>query len=492
VNRRFEQTFGVQRTDVVGKTDYQVLGRVQARTFRAGDRTVLLGGRPKQTEETTGGPPNERTWLVTRFPIRDEDGEPRAIGGIATDITDRARVEAEIRRYRDHLEDLVSERTRDLQQVRDELLKANRELEKARAAAEAAAEAKGRFLATMSHEIRTPMNAMVALVSLVLESDLSAEQRAHLETALHGAQGLLRIINDILEYSKLEAEHLTLELRPFRLQSLLVELGDMYRALSMAKGITFRLDAAEDLPVAVLGDVDRIRQILSNLLSNALKFTHKGEIRLSVSMSSEEPVGRVRFDVTDTGIGVPPDKQQVIFGEFHQADQSVTRKYGGTGLGLSISRRIAEQLGGQLTLQSEPGKGSTFTLLLPLPESNEDMLPPEPARRTSHQARRRAQASPSRQPDLTSPGCWSWRTTHSTRRSHRPSSFGSIVRWTYAAMARRHWRASASRMLTPPHRRCHHTTSCSWTGRCPCWTASAPHDSFGNGCQLAVSCPLWA
>ncbi len=273
-----------------------------------------------------------RRWCVLRGAVasRDEQGRPARLLVLQRDISEVKRAEAA----------LVA----------------------AKETAESANKARGAFLANMSHEIRTPMNGIIGMIDLALDTKLDAEQRHYLKTVKSSADSLLAIVNDILDFSKIEAGRLEFEKLPFSLHDLVLESVRVLAVIAHQKGVELVVDLQSEVPVRVVGDPVRLRQVITNLVGNAIKFTERGEVVIEVSVI-EAPAGTtgLRFSIRDTGIGVPHDKQQAIFEAFSQADASMTRRYGGSGLGLAISTRLVQLMGGRISLESKPGQGAVFS-----------------------------------------------------------------------------------------------------------------------------------
>ncbi len=287
------------------------------------------------------------TEVVTTI-LLDAAGQPRQILGITRDISERKQNEAELEQHRHHLEKMVEERTAALMIAKE--------------AAEAANRAKSTFLANMSHELRTPMNAIMGMTELALRRATDPKQEAQLSKVALASQHLLAVINDILDISKIEAGRLQLEIIPFKLGSVLENLGSMINQKAHDKGLALRTEIAPELAgLALQGDPLRIGQILLNLTGNALKFTEQGGITIRITLAEQSANDvLVHFEVQDTGIGIARDDQQRLFAAFEQADGSLTRRYGGTGLGLAISKRMAAMMGGSIGVDSQPGVGSRF------------------------------------------------------------------------------------------------------------------------------------
>jgi PAS domain S-box-containing protein len=329
-NRANEELYGFARDEVIGKTVHDFFPKEQADRFDAQDRETLMSGQllciPEQMIRTRRK--GTRIVHTKKLPIL-EDGRPRYLLGISEDITERKEAE--------------------------------QALVNAREAAEKASFAKSEFLANMSHEIRTPINGIMGMTELALNTELTPEQTEYLDAIRISADSLLKLINDILDFSKIEAGKLELIDVEFGLRDTIGDAITMLAVQAHDKNLELLYHIPPEVPDAVTGDPGRLRQILVNLVGNAIKFTEKGEIVIRVDSASETQSDVfLHFTVADTGIGIPPDKQEKIFSAFEQADTSTSRKYGGTGLGLAISSRFSQLMGGKLWVESEVGKGSTF------------------------------------------------------------------------------------------------------------------------------------
>ena len=317
--------------ELLGKSDFDYYPRELAETFFNDERKVILSGQAEINREEVGldSQGYVSQVLTTQVPLRDKNGRITGLAGIGRDIT--------------------------------QLKKAQEEMRKAREAAEAANHAKSEFLANMSHEIRTPLNGVIGMTDLALETQLTPEQRDYLETVKVSADSLLTVINDILDFSKIEAGKIDLEAIDFNLRDSLETALKTMALRADEKGLELLCEIAPDVPEVVKGDSSRLRQVIINLLGNAIKFTHRGEVSVRVCVESRElPDYLLRFTVADTGIGIPAEKCDSIFAPFTQADSSTTRKYGGTGLGLAISSRLVAMMGGAIWVESEVGRGSEF------------------------------------------------------------------------------------------------------------------------------------
>jgi PAS domain S-box-containing protein len=291
--------------------------------------------------------------------LRQANGRPAVLAGMALDVTDQKLTEQQLREARDELEARVGERTH-------ELYRANAELEEARKTADAANESKSLFLANMSHEIRTPMSAILGYADMLLEPGQSdAERIERVQTIRQNANHLLAVLNDILDLSKIEAGKLDVESIPTSTRQIVREVISLMRVRAIEKGIMLDLAFAGPVPQTIRTDPTRLRQVLLNLIGNAIKFTDAGGVHVIVTLGNDAAqTGKPMLELTviDSGIGMNPDEVQKLFRPFQQADGSTTRKFGGTGLGLTICRRLARMLGGDVTVQSRPGAGSRFVL----------------------------------------------------------------------------------------------------------------------------------
>ena len=369
-----EQVLGCRPEDIAGVMHFYDLHPADGReTFRALAFEAFARKEPfKELVNPLQTRDGATVWVSTNgIPLLHPDGSLRGYRGSNKDITERKRAE-------DSLKTALQE---------SEKLNATLEEQTARAThlaamAEVATKAKSEFLANMSHEIRTPMNGVIGMTGLLLETDLTDEQRRYAEIVRASGESLLGVINDILDFSKIEAGKLEIETLDFNLAGLLDDLAATLALQAQAKGIELLCAADPDVPVLLRGDPGRLRQVLTNLAGNAIKFTSEGEVAIRVSVATLDGGAVVlRFTVRDTGIGIPADKIGLLFEKFTQADTSTTRRYGGTGLGLAISKQLACLMGGQVGVTSREGKGSEFwfTARLELQEAANPVEKPAPA-----------------------------------------------------------------------------------------------------------------
>ena len=349
-NKMFSEAAGMAVDEIVGKNDYDLpWNKEESDWFRQCDRDVMEKDVARlNIQETLGRADGRKSWINTcKIPLHDSDGKVIGVLGTIEDITQRKLAEAELIQHREHLEDLVKLRTAELTAAKEQ--------------AEVANQAKSVFLAHMSHEIRTPLNGVVGMTSLLMGTELDARQRDYAGSIRNSSEVLLTVINDILDYSRIEAGKLEFAALDFTLRSTLQNVIDLLGLEARQKGLalTGRIDPA--IPKVLRGDPDRLQQVLLNLVNNAIKFTAEGSVTMRVELRREE-AERVElyFEVTDTGIGIPVELRDRLFQSFSQLDSSTTRKYGGTGLGLAICKRLVEMMHGMIGVESSPGKGARF------------------------------------------------------------------------------------------------------------------------------------
>ena len=354
-NAGAERLFGLERAYAIGRSDYDFFPKEQADLFTAADREVLASGRMADIpeEEVLTRNRGRRVLHTRKVPIFDENGQAIYLLGISEDITERKEAEEALR------------------QAKESADEANR--------------AKSSFLATMSHEIRTPMNAVIGMSNLLLDTPLNLEQRDFVQTVRNSGEALLAIINDILDFSKIEAGKLSLEVLEFDLRDTVETTVDLLSNQAAEKRIELVCQFDEPVCTLLRGDAGRLRQVLLNLASNAVKFTQQGEVVVAVSQESETAThATLRVAIRDTGIGISEEALQRLFQPFIQADGSTTRRFGGTGLGLAISKRLVELMGGTIGAQSDAGRGSVFWFTLCLEKQKNALRIPFPAEKLAH------------------------------------------------------------------------------------------------------------
>jgi two-component system sensor histidine kinase/response regulator len=346
VNSAFEHITGYCAQEVLGRNCRFLQGIDREQPALDELRTALREGRECRVVLRNYKKDGTPFWNeLSVAPVYDEEEQLANFVGIQTDITGRKRTE--------------------------------RELQQAKSAAESASQAKSDFLANMSHEIRTPMNGVVGMTELLLATELTRRQREYAQTIQTSGENLLRIIDDILDLSKIEAGKMRIEVTDFELRAVVGEVVYVFAEQAREKGLRLTSLIDQTVPTAVRGDPVRLRQILANLVGNAIKFTEEGEVDLRVDLLEDNPEGTLlHFEVKDTGIGINKEQQERLFEPFTQADASTTRRYGGTGLGLVISKQLVELMGGEIGLESKPGTGSSFWFTMPLVKSSAPGVPP--------------------------------------------------------------------------------------------------------------------
>ncbi|MGM0370685.1 MAG: response regulator [Bacillota bacterium] len=353
-NRALQELLGLKEADILGSTDCELSSNREDDIFFEANLESLDKEEQLIDEEKIMDSDGNQKWFQIKKTTVDYQGA-RCLLGIARDITERKEAERKLEQY-----------TMDME------LK-NIDLEEARNQAKQALQAKSEFLATMSHEIRTPMNSIIGMAELLLETDLNSKQKKYVDIFQSAGDNLLALINDILDLSKIEAGKIELEEKTFNLANIVESVAEMMAIKAYEKGLELPCRISSQIPNCLIGDESRLRQILINLIGNAIKFTAEGEVLIQVDLLNEidsagETEVKLIFEVTDTGIGISQEKQDKIFSSFTQADSSKTREYGGTGLGLTISEKLVDLMDGDIWVESQPEMGSSFYFTATFPK----------------------------------------------------------------------------------------------------------------------------
>lgn len=355
VNRAAAMSVGLTPQEMIGKDYYELFGD-QSDEARSKDEAVISTGEPiigdLRKFETVDG--QVRYAMIDRYPYYGENGEIIGLVGFAQDVTERKLAD-----------DAVEEANTEMERINRQLAEAVENSDYLAEQAVAANKAKSRFVAAVSHDIRTGINAILGFSELLSEEDIGKDPLGYVKVIKSAADSILELTNDILDLSSMEANKLEIQATRECVGTLIGKVAELVAHSAAVKGIDFRFIAEGEVPAYIVTDSMRFRQCLLNLLSNAIKFTEHGHVHVTVSTVVEESGGYICFSVEDTGIGIAADRQQAIFESFSQARCDTKRKYGGTGLGLTITAKLASLLGGRIEVESEPGKGSRFTMLLP-------------------------------------------------------------------------------------------------------------------------------
>jgi len=351
-NKAFCNITGYSEDEVIGRSPRMLQGPNTDQVSRAKIRAALAAWKPIEIELLNYKKNGEPFWVeLSICPVADSTGWYTHWISVQRDITERKAAEAVQRRA--EVAEAGNERLQALTQ----------KLREALASAEDANRSKSQFLANMSHEIRTPLNGVLGMTQALWADNLTPAQRERVSIIHDSGRALLAVLNDLLDLSKIEAGHLELELIEFNMEEVAIGVGSVYTEMANRKGVSFSVDLSENVRGAWLGDSIRIRQILYNLVSNALKFTSHGDVKVRLETTDD---GQLCISVIDTGVGIPADKVGKLFTNFYQTDSSNTRRFGGTGLGLAICRQLCELMGGAIGVESREGEGSTFWVTLPL------------------------------------------------------------------------------------------------------------------------------
>ncbi|GAC1441926.1 MAG: PAS domain S-box protein [Sediminibacterium sp.] len=335
VNKRFKEIMKLTSDEqVIDKTDYDLSTKTLADHYSVLDQQVINSLQPIESEELVERPEGNINLLLVKFPLMDRDNNIFGIGGIASDITDRTA-------YQKHL------------------ISAKKSAEEAKLMQE-------QFLANMSHEIRTPMNGIQGMTNLLLGTALDEQQKEFTNSIKRSVNNLLVLLNDILDFSKIKAGRLTIEKKPFNINTVIEEVKSLLTHRMEKKGLTLQVQIDSRIPATLVGDPGRLSQVLVNLIGNAVKFTERGSVKVQISLQQKARKSVIiQCVIADTGIGIPADKIDTIFESFAQADSGITRRYGGAGLGLAISKSLVQLQGGDISVKSKPGEGSVFSFFLP-------------------------------------------------------------------------------------------------------------------------------